>query len=118
MKVGIDIIEVSRFDEILQDKSKLEKIFTQKEIDYFDKFQFKSLHVAGTFSAKEAFVKALKVVFNKDLTPLDVEILHQENGSPYVNLNNEKIKKSLLNKNVDISISHSNTTATAICVIF
>lgn len=119
MKVGIDILEIERFCEIEKDEVKIKKMFTEKEIAYFNKFQHKLSHIAGTFCAKEAFVKALKTGFTKDISLLDVEILHKENGAPYINLNNEKIKNLLSsNTKVDISISHCQTTATAICIIF
>ena len=119
MEVGIDILEIDRFLEIEKEETKLKKMFTVKEIEYFNKFQFKTSHIAGTFCAKEAFVKALKTGFTKDISLLDVEVLHYENGVPYINLNNEKIKKLLNeNKKVDISISHNQSMATAICIIF
>ena len=119
MEVGIDILEIDRFLEIEKEETKLKKMFTAKEIEYFNKFQFKTSHIAGTFCAKEAFVKALKTGFTKDISLLDVEVLHYENGVPYINLNNEKIKKLLNeNKKVDISISHNQSMATAICIIF
>ena len=91
MEVGIDILEIDRFLEIEKEETKLKKMFTAKEIEYFNKFQFKTSHIAGTFCAKEAFVKALKTGFTKEIGLLDVEILHNENGVPYINLNNENI---------------------------
>ncbi len=116
MNVGIDILEISRFANLENDKIKLKKIFTKHEIEYFNKFSNKLIHMAGIFCAKEAFVKALKVGFNKGITPTDIEILHNENGSPYIHIT-EKLKAFIGNKDVDISISHSNTDATAICII-
>lgn len=119
MQVGIDILEIERFLEIEKDEKKLKRMFTEKEIEYFNKYTFKTNHIAGLFCAKEAFVKALKTGFTKDIGMLDVEILHEESGAPYVNLQNEKIEKLLgENKNVDINISHNNSMATAICIIF
>lgn len=119
MNVGIDILEIERFTEIEKNETKLKKIFTENEISYFNKFQLKTSHIAGTFCAKEAFVKALKTGFTKDLSLLDVEVLHQENGVPYINLDKRKLKKFLpYIRKVDISISHNQTIATAICIIF
>ena len=70
--------------------SRAEKEIQKTADEYFNKFQFKTSHIAGTFCAKEAFVKALKTGFTKDISLLDVEVLHYENGVPYINLNNEK----------------------------
>ena len=117
--VGIDILEIDRFIEIEKDETKMSKMFTENEIEYFNKFQHKTSHIAGTFCAKEAFVKALKTGFNKDIFIKDVEVLHNEKGVPYINTQNEKVKNLLKeNEKVDISISHNNSTATAICIIF
>ena len=119
MKVGIDILEIDRFIEIEKDEIKMNKMFTENEINYFNKFQHKTSHIAGTFCAKEAFVKALKTGFTKDIFIKDVEVLHTENGVPYINTKNDRVKKLLKEiENVDISISHNNSTATAICIIF
>ena len=118
MKIGIDIIEISRFEELVNDENKLKKIFTLTEIKYNNKFSDRITHFSGNFCAKEAFVKALKTGFSNGITPKDVEILHTEKGVPYVNINNEKLKKIIKNdNNVDISISHSKIIATAICII-
>lgn len=118
MKIGIDLIEISRFDNLANDRKKLEKIFTENEIGYFEKYKFKTCHIAGTFCAKEAFVKALKIGFGKNLTPIDIEVLHEESGNPYINTLKEKTKNVLNGKDVDISISHSDTMSTAICIIY
>ncbi len=116
MKVGIDIEKIKRF-EIMLDKNKLEKIFTPKEIEYFNKFQYKLDHIAGGFCAKEAVSKALKVGFYTKINPIDIEILHDENGAPFVNKENEKLAKLLCGRDAEISISHSDDIATAICII-
>ena len=119
MQVGIDILEISRFIEIEKSETKLKKMFTGNELNYFSRFNEKLSHIAGTFCAKEAFVKALKTGFCKDVSLLDVEILRNANGAPFVNIQTEKIKKLLPeNKKVDISISHSDSMATAICIIY
>lgn len=119
MKVGIDIIENNRLNNILNNKTKLSKIFTETEISYFNKFSEQLTHISGNFCAKEAFVKALKTGFSKGLTPIDVEVLHTSDGVPYINTETEKIKKLLLEtEKVDISISHSNSVSTAICIIY
>ena len=117
MQVGIDIIEIKRLGNIEKDQQKLKKFFTQNEIEYFNRFAKKIEHVAGFFCAKEAFAKALKCGFGKELNPLDLEILHKNSGAPFVNILKKSIKEKLKDKKIDISISHSNTVATSICII-
>ena len=118
MNVGIDIIEIDRFKFFEDDQARLAKHFTETEIAYFNKFTEKLSHISGCFCAKEAFVKALKIGFGKDLTPIDIEVLHDERGAVYINTDLPKIKKLLGTRKVDINISHSKTSSTAICIIY
>ena len=76
MKIGVDIIEIDRFENIASDINRLKTLFTEKEIKYFDKYKQKLEHVAGNFAAKEAVVKAFKTGFNAKIVPLDVEVVH------------------------------------------
>ena len=117
MQVGIDIVEVDRLRDIERDEKKLVKLFTNNEISYFNSFVNKTEHIAGFFCAKEAFSKALKSGFGEKLNPLDIEILHEKSGAPFLNIIKKEIKNELLNKTIEISISHTNNTATAICSI-
>lgn len=117
MKVGTDIIEIDRFEKMSQDINKLQTIFTDKEIKYFNKFAHKLEHIAGTFAAKEAVVKAFKTGFSASIVPLDVEII-RTNGVPSVNLKNGAKEFFDSNfKQIDISISHNKTYATAVCIV-
>ena len=118
MKVGIDIEENKRFLNYAGDDKKLSKIFTDKEIEYFGNYSSNlEEHIAGTFCAKEAVAKALKVGFGEKLNCKDVEILHTKTKVPYVNTNNKKLQSLLKNKKIDISISHTDEMSSAICVI-
>lgn len=115
--IGIDILEVERFNQINTDEEKMKKIFTDSEIKYFNKFSEKLSHIAGHFCAKEAVAKALKKGFGEYLSPVDVEVLHNKDGAPYVNINNPKLQKVLCDRKIDISISHTKLVATAICIV-
>ena len=115
MKTGIDIIETERFKDL--EKSKLEKIFTKNEIEYCNNFSNSYIHFAGHFCAKEALVKALKIGFREGLSPLDIEVLHDDNGSPYINKSKELIEL-IGNKEIDVNISHTKNNAIAICILY
>lgn len=117
MNIGIDIIKNERLKNISGDINKIKKIFTLREIDYFEKFSDKIPHIAGFFCAKEAVAKALKCGFGNVLSPIDVEILHEESGAPYV-FKNEKIKKLLKNRQIDISISNEKQNSIAVCIVY
>ena len=67
-------------------------------------------HYAARFAAKEAVYKALSNY--DDLDWKDIEINNQDNGRPYVNL---MVKIPDL-KQIDITLSHCKTYATAYVV--
>ena len=109
--IGIDVLEIKRIKNLAKDEKKLNKIFTKNEIEYFKKYKDNAERVCGFYCAKEAIKKALCCPNN--LSFLDIEITHEQNGKPVVN-----IDKKLYNiNNIEISISHSKTVAVAICLV-
>lgn len=115
--VGIDLLEVERFREMSESEEKMKKIFTQNEICYFKKFSVKLTHIAGHFCAKEAVAKAFKTGFGKFLSPIDVEVSHNKDGSPFINIENNRLSNLLKGRKIEVSISHTKSFATAICII-
>ena len=112
MKVGIDVLEINR---IKTSKEFLNKILTENEIEYIEKFENKKEHVAGFFCVKEAVFKALNL---KVFSPKLIEVNHDENNKPFVVLQGEYLTHFKNNyKEIEISISHSKTIAQAICII-
>ena len=82
---GTDIIEIKRIQESIEKLKEqfLNKIFTQREIEYCESFNInKYQHYAVRFAAKEAIYKALYGVFEKDqLAWQNFEILNTKNGA-------------------------------------
>lgn len=114
MKIGCDIIKVSRIREL--DNSFFNKYFTEKEIEYANKKYDKYQTLAGIFSAKESLLKALKIGIGNGLALTDIEVLHKLDGSPYYN--KELLKnKNILFKEISLSISHTDENAIAYTVI-
>ena len=112
MKIGIDILEIKR---IKTTKTFMEKILTENEINYVEKYKNKAEKIAGIFCGKEAVFKALNL---KIFKPKLIEIVHNENGRPLVNLKEEYLNYFKQNyKNIDISITHCKTLAQAICLV-
>lgn len=110
--VGIDIEEVKRFKRLLVNrKSLLEKLFSVYEWSYASKKNIPQT-LAGIWCAKEATVKALSNFYK--VSPTDVYISHLKSGKPFVSTVQAACIKNL---HIDISISHTKTTATAICFI-
>ena len=112
--VGIDIEEIKRFKKLTDHF--IERIYTKNEIEYSLKKANPHIHFAGIWCAKEAVVKCLSGL---NLIVKKIEILHKENGQPFVKVTDE-IKKYFEKekiKNIHISISHTNKIATAIAII-
>lgn len=115
--IGIDLTEVERIKNSLQNENFIIKVLTQQEIDYVSQFKNKEEHIAGFFSAKEAVMKALEDC--KQIGFTNIEIFHMPSGKPYVILNGKA--KQVFNEGnfsqIEISISQTQNYATAICFL-
>ncbi len=109
--IGIDIEKIDRFKVFK--KTQLNKIFTKQELEYAFKFSEPYSHIAGMWCVKEALIKAVK---NKNIPLKSIEVLHEENGSPYINITTD-LEEFLIDDNysqINVSISHTDDTACAI----
>lgn len=109
---GIDLIEINRFSNLINNKTFLDKNFSINELAYFNKHH-NIQTLAGLYASKEAFLKALGVSLD-GYNFKNIEILHNDKGKPYINL----IKKDIDYKNISLSISHDNNMAIASVIIF
>ena len=112
---GIDIIEVDRIKESIDEYGDafLNRIYTKKEQEYCNESDaMKYQRYAARFAAKEAVFKAIsKNIENKeDLSWTIIEILNDENGKPFANLERVKLKEI---KSMDLSLSHIEKYAVA-----
>ena len=109
--IGVDIEKIERFKKLTQ--KELKRIFTENELEYVFSFSEPFSHIGGMWCVKEAVVKALK---NKEIPLKKIEVLHTDDGAPYLNL--EKLKKYMQSfSSVDISISHNETDVVAVVQI-
>ena len=130
MRIGIDMMEVERFAGAPNER--LVRVFTPREMEYFTKknssveglilgqdLKHTTLEtIAGIFCAKEAFFKAL----GTGITPaniMELEVLHNQYGAPYYKISSKLINEHrfLSTAKIHVSISHTRTTAVAVCVI-
>ena len=119
MQVGIDTVEIKRIEALLKNKEKfLCRVFSIKEQQEFEKRNKKIEHIAAAFCAKEAFSKVLGTgVSGFNLN--EVSLLHKENGKPYLEFSGKAlqiVKES--NLTFDVSITHTDSLATAIVIGF
>jgi len=105
--IGIDIVEVKRFSSFEKENRFLSDNFTENEIDYCFSYRDPSVHLAGTFAAKEAVYKALG---RSDILQSVIEIRREKKGKPSVWI------AGRCQKSIFISISHTKDIATAIAL--
>jgi len=112
-RIGTDIIEIEKIKHYSQRKCFLNKVFTQKEIDYAKRKEDSASHLATTFAAKEAIFKALGTGW---LEGQDIEIKRDKEGRPSAVLsgNLEKLSKS---KKILLSLSYNGNFAIAFAII-
>lgn len=123
MKVGNDIVEVKRFLELVSNKRFLDRVFTEKEQEHINmakERQKKAERMAGKFAAKEAMAKALGLGISGGVEWNKIEILPNEQGAPKVTFfePTKKIFEELKEKEIEVSISNTESFATAVCIIF
>lgn len=127
IRTGIDIIEVERIKNAIEElgRSFLNRIYTEKEIEYCNKSEvMKYQHFAARFAAKEAVFKAISDFIDgrEDVIWKSIEVLNLESGKPCVNVekltqNIEKTANNFKISDIDISISHIKDFAVASAVV-
>jgi len=105
--IGIDIIELSRIQNILMRQKKfVDRVLTPKERRKFEELSAvrKVEYLAGRFAAKEAFSKANGTGIGEELSFQDIEIDNDSSGKPCI------VKPEV---RAHLSISHSRDYAIA-----
>jgi holo-[acyl-carrier protein] synthase len=119
--LGIDIIEIERVKKSIQDFGDkfLNKVYTKNEIEYCSKKSNKYQHFAARFAAKEAVYKALASGWKGgSMGWKDIEVLNEPSGLPKVKLSG-MLQEFLSNdKDLKISMSHSDNYVTCVAIIF
>lgn len=118
--IGIDIIEIDRIKESIEKLGDrfLKKIYTQKELDYCNSKASKYQHYAARFAAKEAIYKAISSYCRQGISWQEAEIYNEANGMPSVKLYG-KLKNFLGDdKELKITISHSNNYVTCFAILY
>ncbi|AHE62358.1 holo-[acyl-carrier-protein] synthase [Borrelia turicatae] len=119
--IGCDIIKVTRFNSFLQNRKKLERFFTQREIENSEmkgKGVLESL--AGKFSAKESLIKALSPLINIKIkySLKDIEIISLPKGNIIFQLHNDiKTLINQMNLKLYLTISHEREYAIAFVIV-
>lgn len=117
--IGVDVVDVERMQFALERTPRIrQRLFTEKEIAYCEKYRFAERHYAGRWAAKEAVTKALGcglIQWN------GVEVLRLPRQAPTVRIFG-KIERfaemvGVRQDELHISITHSELSAVAVCVV-
>lgn len=113
LATGVDLIKIIRVERAIERHGRvfLERIYTPKEIDLFEK-RIESL--AARFAAKEAVSKALGTGIG-NISWQEIEILHDEMDAPVLNLYGAARQRAHLMglQTWSVSLSHTETHAIA-----
>lgn len=112
--VGCDLIEIRRVKKACEKEAFLLRVFTEEERRQAGG---KLSMLAGSFAVKEAVAKVLGTGF-RTFMPVDIEVLRDELGKPYVNLHGGAKeladKKGLCRVEVSISDTEDHVMAFAV----
>jgi holo-[acyl-carrier protein] synthase len=114
--VGLDLLEIDRLQRALERQPGLEeRLFTDGERAYAHVSTRPARHLAARFCAKEAVSKALAMDV---LRPRDIEVVGGGDGPPSVRLHGLVAARAAeLGVRVEISLTHTKTTAGCVAVL-
>jgi len=115
---GVDIVEIERIRKIIDKNPRfLKRNFTLDEQALFHEKKMHPATIAAGFAAKEAVAKAMGTgIRGFDL--VDIEVLRDALGKPYVNLHGNAREVAALRgiDSFEISLSHTDVTAIAFAI--
>jgi holo-[acyl-carrier protein] synthase len=116
--IGIDIVDIARFQKVVErwgDRF-THRILTEKEIQYCQQKAFALESMAVRFAAKEALIKCLPSKMQIAFPWHDAEILGVNGGKPNVFLSG-RLAQMLKDRQIMISLSHSDHSAVAVIIL-
>ncbi|ASQ28848.1 holo-[acyl-carrier-protein] synthase [Borrelia miyamotoi] len=119
--IGCDIIKVTRLNSFLENRKKLERFFTQREIENLKMKGKGSLEsLAGKFSAKESLIKAISPLINIKIkySLKDIEVIKSSKGNSAFHLHNDiKAFIKQMNLKLYLTISHEREYSIAFVIV-
>ena len=119
--IGIDLVENSRMERIIAKWGMkfLGRFFADGEIQYCGKHVQSSTHYGARFAAKESFLKALGIGMGMGVNLRDIEVVHDKNGKPVLELWGEAkaqiVKREITN--IHLSLTHTKKYSSALVIL-
>lgn len=109
--IGIDVVDLGRFRAAIERSDGLEeRLFTKSERAYCESRSDPVLHLAGTFAAKEAVIKAARLG-SLVAWARRIEVTRRAGGAPEVTVSGRS------DLEVAVSISHDGSWAAATAML-
>lgn len=120
MRIGLDLLDVSRFARIAAHPRGRRIVFTDAELVCADELgeQRRGEYLAGRFCAKEATAKVLGRGLGQGLVWRDIEILSNSYGAPEVRLSGgaRDIAENERIDNIVLSLTHQSGFVACVAV--
>ncbi|TMN20873.1 holo-ACP synthase [Lentibacillus cibarius] len=120
--IGQDLVELKRIGDGFRKGKKafLNHILSESEQEMLFQFKTEKRQVewlAGRFSAKEAFSKAIGTGFGGSIHLYDIEVYSDNLGKPEINFPTQINKLFPGDHTCHVSITHTQTTAGAMVIV-
>lgn len=117
--IGIDIVEIERFETRLEKPAFLKLVFTDAERKNCASKGRRAECFAARFAAKEAYMKAVGLGWSANAEFLEIEITSNELGQPSILLHGKSLDFFVKNgyQSTFLSISHTSKTAVAVVIL-
>lgn len=116
--IGTDLVEIARVKKACEKQAFLSRIYTGEERRQAERAGgFQISRLAGDFAVKEAVAKAFGTGFRRFM-PVDIEVLRDTLGKPYVVLYREadKLSQEMGIERIHVSITNEKEYALAYVV--
>lgn len=115
--LGNDILEINRIRKTIEKHGPhfYKKLFNKRELEYCLAHKDPATLLAGRFAAKEAIAKAMGTGFGALISFLDIEILNDELGRPFVECS-DSFNEIFNSPHIILSISHCKEYANAVAL--
>ena len=114
---GVDLCEVGRIQGAIERHGRrfIERVFTQREIEYCERKANKFERFAARFAAKEAGMKALGTGWRGGIAWRDFEVTNLRSGRPTLAFHGKaaEIAEKIGVRNIALSMTHTAEQAMA-----
>ncbi len=122
MEIGIDILDIDRMYNIIDKKTLMNRIFTETEIRQIagKNKQAKAQTLAGYYSLKEAFLKAIGIGIGRGIALNEISVTYEELGRPYIVLSDDAQRRfnDMGYTKISSSISDTKSVCVATCIVY